>query len=311
MSTTLIKNSQWFDENAVDLDFIRAHEDTTPIPVMHKVRRVDDFGCEVIDENGNPVIDLVEGHTIHKPISSVEILTKFREKAKSLGLRLVNEKGALKRNGRQFMYLADVENTMNPDYTLAVGFRNYSDKSLSFSGACAAHILCCQNGVLTGIVKPSKMRHTFGNVDAGLLDGKIDAIFSRFEEDSVAVHRQIELMRSTPLTDEIVGRFVKGVNGHWENRPEGPKFVKNPLIGSTNLCRILEELENPSLNSRGDTSVFRLHNAATYVTTHKMAPRNPAQAMMASRALNNLIMGLIQPDFVPLGDDVEVEVVEE
>ena len=84
--------------------------------------------------------------------------------------------------------------------------------------------------------------------------------------------------------------------------------MKNPIIGSSNLMKILEELENPTLNSHEDSSVFRLHNAATYVTTHKMSQRNPAQALMASRILNNTIMNIIKPDFVPLGDVVDVEV---
>ena len=97
----IMKNAQWFDENVVDVDFITAHEDLTP--------------------NGR----------FHAPISSAEILTKFREKAINLGLRLVNEKGALKRDGKRFMYVADVEDNSHPDYALSIGFRNNSDKSLA------------------------------------------------------------------------------------------------------------------------------------------------------------------------------------
>ena len=83
--------------------------------------------------------------------------------------------------------------------------------------------------------------------------------------------------------------------------------MKNPLLGSSNLMQILAELDNPTLNSNNDNSVFRLHNAATYVTTHKMSQRNPSQALMASRMLNNLILGLVKPDFTPLGDAIEAE----
>lgn len=279
MSTNMMKNKQWFDENVTDVDFITAHEDLTP------------------------------RGPIHVPISSAEILTKFRAKAQSLGLRLVNEKGALKRDGLRFMYLADVEDDTHPDYALSVGFRNNSDQSLAFSGMCGTHIFVCSNGCCTSIVKPSKMRHTVGNVtrNLGFIDSKIDTIFSRFLEDKDAIVGQITAMQSTPLTDAIIGRFVRALNGEWKGSGETSKFVKNPLIGSSNLMQILAELDNPTLNAKNDDSVFRLHNAATYVTTHKMAQRNPAQAMMASRALNNIIMGLIKPDFTPLGDVVEVE----
>ena len=272
----IAKNAQWFDENVVDVDFITAHEDLTP-----------------------------KGR-IHTPISSAEILTKFREKALNLGLRLVNEKGALKRDGKRFMYVADVEDDSHPDYALSVGFRNNSDKSLAFSGCCGSSVFICANGCMTSLIKPSKMRHTIGNVtrNAGFLDAKIDTIFERFFEDKGEIEGQIEFMRQTSLTDEIVGKFVRALNGGWK----GDKFVKNPLIGSSNLMQILAELENPTLNRHDDSSVFRLHNAATYVTTHKMSQRNPSQAMMASRLLNNTIMNIIKPDFTPLGDVVDVEI---
>ena len=272
----IMKNAQWFDENVVDVDFITAHEDLTP-----------------------------KGR-IHTPISSAEILTKFREKALNLGLRLVNEKGALKRDGKRFMYVADVEDDSHPDYALSVGFRNNSDKSLAFSGCCGSSVFICANGCMTSLIKPSKMRHTIGNVtrNAGFLDAKIDTIFERFFEDKGEIEGQIEFMRQTSLTDEIVGKFVRALNGGWK----GDKFVKNPLIGSSNLMQILAELENPTLNRHDDSSVFRLHNAATYVTTHKMSQRNPSQAMMASRLLNNTIMNIIKPDFTPLGDVVDVEI---
>lgn len=279
MSTSMMKNKQWFDENITDVDFITAHEDLTP------------------------------RGPIHTPISSAEILTKFRAKAQALGLRLVNEKGALKRDGLRFMYLADVQDDLHPDYALSVGFRNNSDQSLAFSGMCGTHIFVCSNGCCSSIVKPSKMRHTIGNVqrNAGFIDGKIDTIFSRFLEDKGAIEGQIATMQATPLTNDIIGRFVRALNGEWKGSGENRKFVKNPLIGSSNLMQILAELDNPTINRKDDDSVFRLHNAATFVTTHKMAQRNPSQALMASRALNNLIMGLIKPDFTPLGDAIEVE----
>ena len=279
MSSTLMKNKQWFDENAIDVDFIVAHEDLTP-----------------------------QGR-IHTPVSSAEILTKFREKAANLGLKLYNEKGALKRDGKRFMYLADVEDSSHPDYALSVGFRNSADQSLALSSCFGTHIFCCSNGCCSGVIKLSKMRHTIGNVQRtpGLIDSKIDLAFEKFSENRNGIESQIAQMQSTPLTDEIVGRFIRALNGEWKGEGESLRFVKNPLIGSSNIMQILAELENPTLNRKDDSSVFRLHNAATYVTTHKMAKRNPMQALMASRLLNNTILGIINSAFNPIGDEVDVE----
>ena len=269
---TICKGNKWFDENAIDTEFIRQHEVLTPMGSKHA------------------------------PLSSALVLEKFREKARNLGLVFRGEKGALRRDGLAFMYVADVEDNMHPDYALSIGFRQSSDQSLAFNGMCGTHVFVCENGVCTSIVKPSKMKHTIGNVvkNAGFLDSKIDAVFSRFAEDADAIHGQVELMKKTPLTDELLGKFVRLANGEWR----GDRFVKNPLLGSSNLMHILEELENPTLNSHDDSSVFRLMNAVSYVTTHKM--RNPNQSAMASRMMNNLIMGLIKPDFTPLGDVVDI-----
>lgn len=288
MAIHLIANSnKWYrnEDGVLDTEFIRNHEDLTSLGSKHQ------------------------------PLSSALILEKFHNRADALGLKFNSEVGALQKEGigrkgvpiksNRFMYLAEVvDPNRNDDYTLAVGFRNFGDKTLSFSGMCSASILCCENMVCTGIVKPSKMRHTIGNVNNdGFIESKIDHIFKRFIEDSVEVHNQISLMKSTPLTNDILGEFVRKANGTWK----GDKFVKNPLIGSTNLCHILEELENPTLNSHNDNSCMRLHNAGTYVTTHIMK-NNPNRSAMASRAINNLIMSIIKPDFTPLGDVVDVEV---
>lgn len=274
---SISKNNQWFDENAADCDFIRTHENLEPLG------------------------------PIHKPVSSALILQKFREKAASLGLNLVNEKGALKRDGRKFMYVADVTDASHPDYALSVGFRNSSDKSLAFKGSCGTSVFICENGCMSCVVKPSKMRHSIGNVgNEYILDSRIGEVFKRFEENRGFIEEQVGLMKSTPLTDEIVGKFVRRVNGNWE----GDRFARNPLVGAANLMRILAELDRPTLNDRDDSSVFRLLNAATYVTTHVI--KNPEHGQSASHMLNDAIMSIIKPNFVPLGDadEIEVEVID-
>ena len=276
---SVIANTRvWFrnEDGANEVDFIRAHEDMTP-----------------------------RGR-FHSPVSSAEILTKFRERARSFGLVLAKEDCALKKDGTRFMYVANVVNESRPDYVLQCGFRNSSDQSMAFTGCMGSSVLICENLVCTSIVKPSRMRHTIGNVAEGTIDSRIDAVFDRFLEDKDAIARQIDVMKSTHLTDSILGAFVRKANGEWRVGANGNRyFYKNPHLGSANLLRILEELENPSLNDHDDSSCFRLMNAVSTVTTHKI--KNPAQAASASRYCNNLIMSLIKPDFVPLGDVIDID----
>lgn len=259
----MMKDSTWFEDNAVDVDFISTHEDLTP-----------------------------RGR-FHAPISSAIILTKFRQKANSLGISLVNERGAMKKDGSRFMYVADVEDNTHPDYSLSVGFRNNSDQSLAFSAMFGSHVWVCSNGCCHGIVVPSKMRHTIGNVSNNLIDSKLEYVFSKFRENESVIHGQISTMKNTTLTDEIVGKFMRGLLGNF-------------YVGAANGMRILDmtfnELENPTLNDRNDNSVMRLMNACSYVTTHKI--KNPNHRVMASNFCNDLIMSIIKPEFRKIGDDV-------
>ena len=276
---SMIANERtWFrnEDGATEPEFIRAHEDLTP-----------------------------RGR-FHAPISSADILEKFRDRARSFGLTLAKETCALKKDGTRYMYIANVENENRPDFTLQIGFRNSSDQAFAFQGLLANQIFQCENGVCTGIIEPSKMRHTIGNYRRIVIENKIDSVFERFLEDKDEIVHQIEVMKGTPLTDEIVGKFVRRANGIWR----GDKFYKNPYLGSANLLRVMEELENPSLNSHEDSSCFRLMNAVSTVTTHKIGIKNPSQAAEASRFCNNLIMSIIYPGFKPLGDVVEVDVEE-
>lgn len=288
MNMMLVSN-KWFTEGATDVDFIRANERIAP----HSSR--------------------------HCPISSADILTKFRERANNLGISLANEQGALLKpvakngevvGGNRYIYVAEVVDDSHKDYALSVGFRNFGDTTLAFSGMCGTSIFVCQNGCCSSIVKDSRMMHTKGNVAKGFLDERIDNIFSRFLGDGEKIHAQIAEMKATRLTNEILGAFMRKAIGEWGvNRKGESVFVPNPYIGAKNLTRILEDLENPAYNDRNDGSVFRLHNACTKVATHNIS--NPNTGAMASRYLNNLIMGLINPSFSPLGDVVDVESSEE
>ena len=66
---TLLKSSKYFDENAIDLDFLRAREH-------------------------------LESHgPRHVPVSHALILEKFRNKCEDNGLMLFNEQGALSKDG--------------------------------------------------------------------------------------------------------------------------------------------------------------------------------------------------------------------
>ena len=259
MNTVCVDN-KWYRENATDVEFLREKE-------MFTTRS-----------------------ERHHPVYSYTILEKFRDKAHLLGMELVNEKGALLKKGDRYIYTAEVVDKTHPDYNLSIGFRNFNDGSLAFSGMCGSNIFVCQNGVCSSVIIPSRQRHTKGIEN---IDEKIDTIFSRFLEDGKKTHEQIEMMKSTPCDDKIVMSLIS-------------RLIRGNKMGNTHICDILREYDKPRYNDNNDISVMRLWNACSAITTHDF--RNPNDSVRVSQMLNNEILSIITPDFKPLGDVVDVDV---
>lgn len=264
---TILTDKNWFAENLIEPEAIEAHE--------------------VVESLGR----------FHKPISSGLIVTKFRDKAASLGLTLVNEQGRLHRDGKRYMYTAEIEDGSHPDFNLSLGFWNFNNEQKAFAGALATRILVCKNGLMTGLIHPSRQRHTVGNYD--VIGDKIDIIFDKFLESREQTCGDIGLMKSTKLSDDILGKFLLGVH-------------RNSMIGAANTFRVIDrlegritdELESPTVNDSSDNSVWRLSNAASWVATHQV--KNPMAGAETSKKFHDIIMGIIKPGYRPIGEVDEV-----
>lgn len=254
---TLIKNGKYFSDNAIDLDFIKAHEH-------------------------------LESHgPRHVPVSHALILEKFRDKCENAGLMLFNEQGALSKDGERYMYVADVvpEIGDKDEYHLAVGFRSFNDESSCFQMSCGNTVMMCANMMQTSVIIPSRRKHQASIFD--VLDSKIDAGLERFRHDARATEENIALMKSIPYSDELLGKLIIALG-------------RSKLIGNTNIMKILEFVDKPPYNDNNDNTAWRIMNACTAVTTHRMA--NPLQAMSSSKVMHDELMKLIKPDYIPLGD---------
>lgn len=281
MSANICTDKSWFSQNVLAID------------------ELDSLSSEAYDRR-------INAGRRHMPVRHSALLTKFRDKAASLNLTLANEKGKLKRDGERFMYTADIVDASRPDFALSVGFENRNDLSKSFQGLLGSHVFMCCNGVCHGVIQPSRIRHTRGNVENGLVLGKVDVIFDRFIEERGDVTGQIDLLKTTPLTDRLLGDFILEVT-------RAKRIGNKNILELVNLCddpeqMIADEVENPTLNSKDDTSAFRLLNACSYVSTHRI--KNPNAQVSTSKFLNDTLLKLIKPDVKLVGDVVEAEEVE-
>lgn len=250
------------------------------------------------------IVDFVKEHENvnihgcrHKPIKHSDLLTEFRNRANAVGVTLVDTKVGLSRDGMKIMCVSNTEADKTDEYGLSVGFRNSTNSTQAFSGMFGTNVWICSNGLVSGLIQPSKQRNTLHNYD--LFGEKIDIIFDKFNDNKGAVVGQIDTMKHTKLTDDIIGKFVK-------------EMLTDGSMGNKHLCDIIRnimvDVENPALNSHDDDSCFRLLNSCTKVCTHDIT--NPIQGSNLSRKCNNIIMKIIKDDFIPLGDMIDVEVVE-
>lgn len=264
-------------DGVIDPDFIRAHEKLTSLGSKHK------------------------------PISSALILDKFHEKASLLGLQLANEQCALQKKGRRFLYNALVtsDKIKNEDHALAIGFANFSDRSKSFTGLLGTRVFMCSNLCFHGIVKPACQRHTIGNYDR--IDDKIGILFDTFEKDKDTIEGQIQLMKATKLDDTILGKFVLGLAR--QGNAFGNTHILDIARFTDNPEPMLAELGNPTYNDKNDSSAYRLFNAATFIVNYKM--KNAEAKIYATKLVTDTLMGVLNPQYKPVGDVIDVEPVDE
>lgn len=223
----------------------------------------------------------------HVPVSHALILEKFRNMCEDRGLVLFNERGALSKDGDRYMYVSDIVPEIGDknEYHLSVGFRSFNDESACFQMSCGSHVMICSNGLQTSCIIPSRRKHQASIFD--VLDSKIDAGLERFRHDARATEENIALMKSIPYSDELLGKLIIALG-------------RSRLIGNTNIMKILEFVDKPPYNDNNDNTAWRIMNACTAVTTHRMA--NPLQAMSSSKVMHDELMKLIKPGYIPLGD---------
>ena len=257
-----------------------------------------------------------EGMTpTHKPVQHWEILGEFRRQAENRGLHFTEEIGKLSHDHLRYMYTGVVQSN-HSDFGFSVGFVNHNDRTKSFVGAVGSRIFICENGLIQGIVVPSRQRHTTGNYN--LIGDKVGIILDRFFESRGRMEDENSLLKNTPVTKQFLGEFL--LRAHCQSS-----------IGNTNLFRmvdnflnpdneikgedgkpkaldlILREFENPSLNTDNRIhNAWALSNACTTISTHHI--KNPGQQAETSRLCHNILMGMVNPDYQPIGDNVEIDI---
>ena len=250
------------------------------------------FADNVIDCDFIRANEHLESHgPRHVPVSHALILEKFRTKCEDAGLMLFNEQGALSKDGERYMFVADIvpEVGCTDDFHMAVGFRSFNDESSCFQMSCGNTVMMCANMLQTSVIIPSRRKHTATIHE--MLDSKIDVGLERFKHDSKITQENIAYMKNTPYSDELLGKLILALG-------------RTKAIGNTNIMKILDYVDNPPYNDHRDNTAWRIMNACTAVTTHRMP--NPLQALNTSHIMHDELMKIIKPGYIPLGDTLDI-----
>lgn len=212
----------------------------------------------------------------HNPVNHGEMLERFAGRAEDAGIKVASETGLLSPDGKRFMYVADVAHDQAAaDYNFTVGFINFNDRSRAFTGIAGQRVMVCSNLCVTGLLTDSATRHS--TFVEGRLDGKIDTIFAEYKKLCTSQTAAVDQMKEIQLTDELLGKFILNC-------------TRADFMGAANLRRIIGEVDTPTLNNKDDNSLWRLHNAATYVLRENV--RNPLQVAESSKIINDEILKL-------------------
>lgn len=222
-------------------------------------------------------IDAISMGPRHNPVNHGEVLERFRSRADAAGISVTAQQGLLSPDRKRYMYVADIiYDSLKSDFAFTVGFINFNDKTKSFTTLAGQRVFVCSNLCITGTLEESRTRHST-NVD-GRLDSRIDMALSKFDQMFKVQISNVDAMKATKLTDELVGKFIV------ESRRQN-------LMGATNLMRVVDEINVPTLNNPNDDSAWRLHNAATYVLRENVT--NPLIVAETTRKANDIITELV------------------
>lgn len=212
----------------------------------------------------------------HNPVNHGEVLQRFLSRANNAGVKIESSTGLLSQDRNRYMYVADIRyDSIATDFAFTIGFVNFNDRSKAFTMLAGQRVFVCSNLCVTGVIDEGRTRHST-NVD-NRLDARIDTAFDTYNNMFRIQLNNVDAMKATKLTDELLGKFVLSA-------------TRMDFMGATNIRRIIEEVDTPTLNNKDDNSLWRLHNAATWVIKENI--KNPLFVAESTNKINSIISGI-------------------
>lgn len=167
----------------------------------------------------------------HKPIQHVEILSNFMTKTESFGITINASKGFLSPEKDKYIFVA--ETSSDEDCTYSLGFMNFNNRQMAFTGLAGEYIHKWNSVCFSGVFNPSRTRHTL-NVD-NRLEAKLDALFGQYLKYLEDIKSSKGFLKEQEINDAVLGKVLVALH-------------RAEVMGSTNITRIIEEFDSNAID---------------------------------------------------------------
>lgn len=137
---------------------------------------------------------------VHKPVAHYALVEALRAEAASRGYRVTREAFALDARGFKVFGVMDLVLQGAPagaDATLALGFRNSTNRALAIKGVAGQRVMVCDNLTMSGDMIAIMKKNTIGlDLAAALTAG-----FDKFLSHASALDRAIARLQAEQIVD--------------------------------------------------------------------------------------------------------------
>jgi hypothetical protein len=239
---------------------------------MRKTNLVLHCGASRISREDLDKMEAPKGTDTWRPISHGKMLGLVEDSLQKVGLHVVEQAHGVTAEGERYFGLLQVQNGKNPeDYTLVVGVRNSTNKSLSAGLAVGSQVFVCDNLAFSADVVLGR-KHT-----AKIEDDLPELVLGAVEKLGGLRHRQdvrIQAYKNTEITDSQAHDLV--IQG----------FDKE-IYTATRIPRILKEWREPRHPEfKEGRNAWRLFNAVTEIAKDAPFFDRPSQTIALHKLMD-------------------------
>ncbi|MFL5328572.1 MAG: hypothetical protein ACJ8C4_06625 [Gemmataceae bacterium] len=213
------------------------------------------------------------------PVAHGAVLETALNRLGEAGYRVRSTDLGVSQDGHRFFGTLDLDTTLAPGVSLAVGIRNSTDKTFPL-GFCAGHrVFVCDNLAFRSELLMRKRHTRYGELRFG--NAISDAVISLQSFAETETQRVLR-MQFEELTDDRAHALIL-------------KAYLRELVSFKLLHEIVRQWEQPAYAEWGSKTVWRLANAFTWAMAD-VAKRNPADYATRTIRLNQLLAPMSDGD---------------